>query len=665
MALVIARTLVALASLLVVGEIIATATGVTLLNQRLDTQPQPCLACDDGTDGANASVTLAPTITLGAGANATVRQSPQLQFSLPSGETGTGGARGDNGDVLVDMNDNVTVLETLLANLTLVVASNYSDVSPAGDAGFAPTFVAGVVTPLPPGAEALASNGGTPTAAILNLALPQGEAGAAPILLVGNTEAGDEASVVNTGNATFVVLDVTTARGFAGHAATVAAGNTTVVDTSASVVNAGTPEAVILDYAMRRGAKGAPGTNANLTLEILTNGTINVTEFVVDATNITIVLNENATFATLPGPTGTNGTTATVTVEATNGPEGSVPTVTNVGTPNAAIFNFVVPVGATGAGTNVTLGNVTTLAAGANGSVVNAGTASAVVLDFALAPGPPGPTATGAIGNVSALPVGANATVTNVGTPSAAVFNIGVPAGAQGVAGLGSISVGTVTTLAPGAEATVANVGSAGAAILNFGLPPGYGVTNGTSTTLAVGNVTTATWGAAASVTNVGTSSALVLNFVLPLEDSASGVLFNANASDVQALVANSWQQVAFLNSSTFTASLPLTSTNFFSPSANTVQYNGTATVAAVAMLSFSLAYSTGAAFQFGIGTNGATPVTLATCGPATVAANTMINLACHAFAPSVTPGTTFAAWLNPDTAGTATTSYTTLTVFY
>jgi hypothetical protein len=107
------------------------------------------------------------------------------------------------------------------------------------------------------------------------------------------------------------------------------------------------------------------------------------------------------------GPPGPPGATATITVGDTQtGAPGSDADVTNVGTPDAAIFDFVIPEGVQGqpgpAGdpgppgdaATVDAGVTTTGAPGSDAAVVNVGTTSAAIFDFTVpagADGPPGP----------------------------------------------------------------------------------------------------------------------------------------------------------------------------------------------------------------------------------------------------------------------------------
>lgn len=106
--------------------------------------------------------------------------------------------------------------------------------------------------------------------------------------------------------------------------------------------------------------------------------------------------------------------------------------------------------GAAGAAATVAVGSVTTGNAGTNAQVSNSGTSSAAILNFTIprgdtgATGPAGPTgATGPAGTAATVTVGTTTTgtpgslasVTNVGTTTAAIFNFTVPEGATGATG--------------------------------------------------------------------------------------------------------------------------------------------------------------------------------------------------------------------------------------
>jgi|GEM_PF-2252540 len=79
-------------------------------------------------------------------------------------------------------------------------------------------------------------------------------------------------------------------------------------------------------------------------------------------------------------------------------------------------------------------GTVTTLSAGSPATVTNVGTENAAIFDFGIPAGPAGSAATVAVNSTTTLASGSSATVTNSGTSSAALLNFGIPAGPQGPA---------------------------------------------------------------------------------------------------------------------------------------------------------------------------------------------------------------------------------------
>lgn len=106
------------------------------------------------------------------------------------------------------------------------------------------------------------------------------------------------------------------------------------------------------------------------------------------------------------GSQGPAGTAATIAAGTTNtGAAGTGASVTNSGTSSAAVFDFTIPRGDTGAtgatgspgaAATVSVGTTTTGAAGSNASVTNSGTSSAAVFSFTIPRGDTG--ATGATG---------------------------------------------------------------------------------------------------------------------------------------------------------------------------------------------------------------------------------------------------------------------------
>ena len=164
------------------------------------------------------------------------------------------------------------------------------------------------------------------------------------------------------------------------------------------------------------------------------------------------------------------------------GPAGPQGVAGNAGSPGVAGTNGTN--GTNGSSATITVGSVTTGAAGTSASVVNAGTSSDAVLNITIPRGDAG--AAGSAG--AAGPQGPQG-----------------PAGSAGSAGAAAtVSVGTVTTGAAGSSASVTNVGTSSAAVLNITIPRGDTGAAGAAGSSGVISVT-------APLTNSGTSSAAVL----------------------------------------------------------------------------------------------------------------------------------------------------------
>ena len=278
------------------------------------------------------------------------------------------------------------------------------------------------------------------------------------------------------------------------------------------------------------------------------------------------------------GDKGDAGEAATIKVgNVTTGEAGSEAVITNVGTENAAVFDFVIPKGDKGEtgqrgqtgpqgergpqGEQGPQGD--TGPQGPQGQQGEAGKTPVkgvdyfteadkqelideIVIESTEAP-------TIEVGSTTTGEAGTEAAVTNSGTATKAVFNFVIPrgdkgeTGAQGTAGAdgeaATIEVGSVTTGEAGSQASVTNGGTENAAILNFVIPKGekgdkgetgeqgpQGVkgdkgetgaqgpagADGEAATITVGSVTTGEAGSQASVTNGGTENAAILNFVIP-----------------------------------------------------------------------------------------------------------------------------------------------------
>ena len=190
---------------------------------------------------------------------------------------------------------------------------------PAGSDGQAATITVGTTTTGSAGTNAQVQNSGTSSAAVLDFTIPRGATGAdgqAATITVGSTTTGapgSNASVVNSGDEQDAVLDFTIPTGNDGAAATVAVGSVTSVDYEypATVTNSGTTSAAVLDFEIPRGVPGETGP---------------------------------------AGQDGSDGQAATITVgSTTTGSAGTNASVTNSGTSSAAVLNFIIPRGETGA----------------------------------------------------------------------------------------------------------------------------------------------------------------------------------------------------------------------------------------------------------------------------------------------------------------------------
>ena len=133
------------------------------------------------------------------------------------------------------------------------------------------------------------------------------------------------------------------------------------------------------------------------------------------------------------GPSGPSGTAATVSVgSTTTGAPGSTATVYNSGTSSAAVLDFTIPRGDTGntgpagptgasgpagAAATIAVGTVTTGAAGSSATVTNTGTSSAAVFDFTIPRGDTG--APGSSGPVQAIKGTAAGNTTSTATTAA------------------------------------------------------------------------------------------------------------------------------------------------------------------------------------------------------------------------------------------------------
>ena len=418
-----------------------------------------------------------------------------------------------------------------------------------GADGAAATVTVGQVTTLPAGSQATVTNSGTENAAVLNFAIPQGATGQ-----------------TGTNGQDGVGIDTITAAGTDENGGNIYRINLTNGQNYTFTAPKGAQGAQ-----GATGATGAPGKDFRIYKTYASVAAMNADAAnVPDGEFVSIASNENdpdngkvyqrstdgetdfVFIFDLSGAQGIQGEAATIQIgQVLTGEAGTNASVENVGTENAAILNFTIPRGATGAagrdgtdgqdGTDgaaatIQIGEVVTGAAGTNASVENTGTENAAILKFTIprgATGTPGangqdgaPGADGKNGATFTPSVDTNGDLSwsnNGDLPNPETVNL---RGAQGEAA--TVQVGQVTTLPAGSQATVTNSGTNQAAVLNFGIPTGAtgaDGTDGAAATIEVGEVTTGAAGTQASVTNSGTTSAAVLDFTIPQgADGASGV---------------------------------------------------------------------------------------------------------------------------------------------
>jgi hypothetical protein len=138
----------------------------------------------------------------------------------------------------------------------------------------------------------------------------------------------------------------------------------------------------------------------------------------------------------------------------------------------------------------ITIGEVTTVGSSTPASVTNTGSEEQAVLNFVIprgvdgivgGDGPAGPSNVLTIGNVVTGETGTDASATITGTSPSQVLNLTLPRGPQGIQGLtgpkgdaaATIIVESTTTGASGTNASVTNSGTSSDVKLNFVIPQG------------------------------------------------------------------------------------------------------------------------------------------------------------------------------------------------
>lgn len=170
------------------------------------------------------------------------------------------------------------------------------------------------------------------------------------------------------------------------------------------------------------------------------SNTVSVNSY-TDAKIAAEVTNRNNAISTAVSGLSSGGGTSTITLGSVlTGDADSSVSIVNSGTPTAAVFNFTIPRGAAGA----------TGAIGPQGLKGDTGdTGPQGPTGLTGATGATGSAATISIGTVTTGAAGSSAVVTNAGTTSAAVLNFTIPRGADGSSG-GSTFSGNTDAVAEG-----------------------------------------------------------------------------------------------------------------------------------------------------------------------------------------------------------------------
>ena len=366
-----------------------------------------------------------------------------------------------------------------------------------------PDFGANVFSGSPFWLELAVRTNGSPTFAVMQ---PRYAIRPVPVAQFAMSPAGPQGAVgpsgsngLNGANATISITNVVT--GTPGSAA--------------AVLNLGSPSSAVLRFTIPQGATGASGPQG-LTGPQGATGAIGLTGAAGPTGPQGLKGDAGSPGAQgTPGTNGTNGLSATITIgRVIAGGAGSPAEVTNRGTAGAAVLDFVIPQGITGAS-----GPAGPAGAqgpkGDTGATGNAGPQGIVGPQGSPgANGTNGLSATIAVGKVLTAEPGAIAVVTNRGTAAAAVLDFVVPQGSPGNTGLAGPAgpqglKGDTGPAGPqGIQGLKGETGAQG--------PVGMQGTPGSNSTITIADVLTGTAGGAASVTNLGNATAAVLRFTIP-----------------------------------------------------------------------------------------------------------------------------------------------------
>ena len=229
---------------------------------------------------------------------------------------------------------------------TVVIVDNAQ--GPQGNQGIAATITVGDVTTVDNGVPATVTNSGTSSDAVFDFELPEGPAATIEVGDVTTVDWDVPATVTNSGTTSDAVFDFELPQG---RETTVTVGTVTTgaEGTDVTIVNSGDEFDAVLDFTI---PVGDTGTAATISVGTVTTGDPGTSAAVINSgtsqdavLNFTIPEGEQG----IQGIQGIQGEAATVAVgTTTTGTPGDPASVTNSGTANDAVFNFVIPEGLKG-----------------------------------------------------------------------------------------------------------------------------------------------------------------------------------------------------------------------------------------------------------------------------------------------------------------------------
>lgn len=255
------------------------------------------------------------------------------------------------------------------------------------------------------------------------------------VLIASDVEDADNSKLfVKTGAEFKFLTDLSGAQGFKGEAATIRVGNVATLDPGSDVVveNVGTVNNAVFNISIPRGDTGAgieiQGSYDSEEDLVAAHPTGEEGHAYIVGGNFYVWINGQwKNCGRAQGPQGEEGKAATIQIGTVT--SGTAPKVTNSGTSNTAVLDFVLQKGDKGEAASIQLGTVTTGEPGTDVVINNSGDSTNAVLDFTIPKGTPGTAATVKVGTVAK---GTEAKVTNSGTTTTAVFDFVLPQGDKG-----------------------------------------------------------------------------------------------------------------------------------------------------------------------------------------------------------------------------------------